>query len=296
MNNAAYWQLQQQGVEALEGARLAEAEDLLARALKEAQRLGAEDLADRAFCNWAAVRIERGLHHGLRDSLSRILGGSPDPKARQLAAYNLGALYRAEKKGRLGRFYADASLRLAREQGNLFSQAVSRHLLGLLWMMDQRPAQALVSFQEAADTRSGGEPPAQGAITLSALGYCLSLTGRKAEGRRTLEESLKLADGLPLLYQPSLRLTAGFACLETGEVDGALFHGRTALDLERPPELAEEGKYAHYLVGEALAIQGANREAREHFDILQKRYYPEIPDLTEMLLSCRTHIFLNWLA
>ena len=143
MNDAAYWQLRRQGEEALEGARLPEAEDLLARALAEARRLGSGELADRAFCNWAAVRIERGLHHGLRNGLSRILGRSPDSKARQLAAYSLAAIYRTEKKGRLGRFYAEASLRLAREQGDLFSEAASCHLLGLLCMVDQRPARAL---------------------------------------------------------------------------------------------------------------------------------------------------------
>ncbi|HYG61965.1 MAG TPA: hypothetical protein VEL74_05255 [Thermoanaerobaculia bacterium] len=301
---SAYWDLYREGVDALHAARLAEAETVLQQALEEARRRRLRLLADRAYCNWAAVRIERGLPAvetgGVVEGLSAILGRSRDLKARQLAAYDLACLYRVQGRNRPGRLYAEIAERLAATGGDVQSRAVSRHLLGLLWLGDGRMEQARRCIEEALEMGlQGGR--GQGAVVLSTLGYCLSLTGEPARGMHLLEQSLaSLGEPLSPLYEPSLHLNIGFACLELGDLDAAIHHGEHVLRLEhregRDGRSGDESKYARYLVGEALVQRGSAGQAREHFEVLRQEFYPEIPDLPELLLACRTHSLLNWLA
>jgi tetratricopeptide (TPR) repeat protein len=294
---AVYWDLHKEGVEALHAARLAEAEAVLEQAVEETRRRRLRLLADRAYCNWAAVRIERGLTAGIAERLSAILGRSPDLKARQLAAYDLACLYRAQGKRRPGRFYAEMAWRLAGSLGDARSRAVSRHLLGLLWLAEGRLSLARQCLEESLEIGlEGGQ--GQGAVALSTLGYCLSLTGESSRGMHLLEQSLATLGGpLSPLYEPSLHLNIGFACLELGDLDAAAHHGQMVLETQhREGRIQEESKYARYLVGESLAQKGAAREAREHFELLRQEFYPEIPDLPDLLLACRTHSLVNWLA
>lgn len=293
----AYWDLYKEGTEALHAARLAEADALLAQGLEEARRRRLRLLTDRAYCNWAAVRIERGLTDGIAEGLSQVLGQSPDLKARQLAAYDLATLYRWQGRIRPGRFYAEIADRLAVSLGDAKSQAASRHLLGLFWLGEGRMQAARECIEQSLELGLN-EGRGQGALALSTLGYTLSLSGEPERGMRLLEQSLaSLGQPLCPLYEPSLHLNLGFACLETGELDAAIHHGRFVLDAQhREGRIIEESKYAHYLTGEALAQKGEAAEAREHFEALREQFYPEITDLPELLLACRTHSIVNWLA
>lgn len=297
MHDSLYWDLYQKGLTALHEGRLVQAEELLATARTQAPGPG---LADRAWCNWAILRIERGRSDDVREGLSRILGCSPDAKARQLAAYNLALLYRLDGRSRPARFYAEVSARLAQEQGDGFSQGTSQHLLGLIEASVGRPRRACEMFEQALGSGFRDSSPALRALAQSVLGYCLALTGERAGALRRLGESLATFEADPLpLYAPALHLNTGFTCLELNDLEGALLHGRQALALvgARPSQDQRgEEKYALYLVGEVLAIQGAEPEAREHFEALQRSYYPQLSDLTELLLALRTHSFLNWLA
>ncbi|HEX5716728.1 MAG TPA: hypothetical protein VF179_11265, partial [Thermoanaerobaculia bacterium] len=165
---------------------------------------------------------------------------------------------------------------------------------GLNATMEGRFPDAVRSFQRALEISLRHDLPQHAAVAMSTLGYCLTLKGAKDEGRRLLEESLATLRALDCsFYEPALRLNLGFAELELGEPDRALHQGLTVLGL---PTYRHEGKFARYLAGEACAQLGHEREAGEHFDLLQKTYYPQYPDLTEILLLYRTHRFLNWLA
>lgn len=293
MSETVYWDLFERANRAFQRAELAEAEAVFLEAWHEARRERLPRLADRAYCNWAAVRIERGTHSGLRQGLSRVLGGSDDLRARQLAAYHLAVLYQDRGQLRIMRFYADAASRLAESTGD--SRPAAAHLLGLNAMKEGRFPDAIRSFRHALAISLGQDLPQHAAIAMSTLGYCLSLMGARDEGRRLLEENLAALRGLDCsFYEPSLRLNLGFAALELKEPDRALHQGLIVLGL--PAYRGDEGRFARYLVGEACAQQGHEREAGEHFDLLQKTYYPQYPDLTEILLLYRTHHFLNWLA
>ncbi|HVG09272.1 MAG TPA: tetratricopeptide repeat protein [Thermoanaerobaculia bacterium] len=292
MGEAVYWDLFERACRSVQRAELAEAETVFLEACREARRESLPRLVDRAYCNWAAIRIERGTPAGIREGLSRVLGGSDDPRARQLAAYNLASLYQDRAPLRIMRFYAEAASRLAESTGD--GRPAAAHLLGLNAMKEGRLPDAIRSFRHALAISLGEDLPQHATIAMSTLGYCLSLRGARDEGRRLLEESLAALRGLECsFYEPSLRLNLGFAALEMGEPDRALHQGMTVLGL---PSYRDEGRFARYLAGEACAQQGQEREAGEHFDLLQKTYYPQYPDLTQILLLYRTHRLLNWLA
>lgn len=295
VGESVYWDLCRRGVEALLAARLEEAEALFRKAYEEAERREMETLVGRAYCNWTAVRIERLETAGLEAGLSAILGGSADLKARQLAAYNLATLHRTEGRTRVGRFYAEMALRLATTLGEKNSRAVSSHFLGLLLLAESRLESARPYLEEALSLGFREDVPAQMLVAASTLGYCLSLGDAPGEAVRLLERTNQDLERLPCpLYEPAVHLNLGFGWLELGDFDSARHHGQLALDQGGPSR--RDAKHTHYLMGEALARQGHHSAAREHFEILRQRFYPNLPDLTDMLLACRTHFFVNWLA
>lgn len=310
MDDFAYWDLHHAGLAALHEARFAAAESILAQALREARRLADRTLAGRARCNLATAQMLRGTKAAVEEDLSRILGSSRDAKTRQLAAYNLANFYNTIHRTRTSRFYASMSLETARRLRDGFSQGGSAYLLGLLELEEGRPRQSLDRLREALDVGFGASAPNERMLALSLLGYSLVLTGDRRGAAQVLEasesplaesplggeSSPRRAAGLPL-YEPILRLNLGFAYLELGEPERALANGRRALGAldERGAEGPLHHKHALYLLGESHAQRGELREAREHFQELQRRHYPQLPDLTELLLTIRTHGFVSWL-
>ncbi len=287
---------------ALREARLAAAETTFTQALTEARRLADEMLVERARCNLAAAQIMRGTTAGVEEDLSRILGTSRDAKTRQLAAYNLATFH---DRTRISRFYADMSLDLARRLGDSFSQGVSAYLLGIIEIEEGRPRRSLDRLREALDIGFGENAPSERMLALSLLGYVLTLTGNRHGAVEALEASENPPGGEPWpqrepglpMYEPTLRLNLGFSYLEIGEPERALEHGRKALGSldERLTVDLQHHKHALYLLGESHALRGELREARDHFQELQRKYYPQLPDLTELLIAFRTHGFLSWM-
>ena len=305
MNESAYWDLHHAGAAALHEARFAEAETALAQALAEAHRLGDRTLVERARCNRAAAQIVRGTAAGVEEDLSGILGTSPDAKTRQLAAYNLATFHSMANRTRISRFYANMSLDLARRLRDRFSHGVSAYQLGLLEIEEGRPGRSLDRLREALAVGLGETAPGERMLALSLLGYVLTLTGNRCGAVEALEASEKPLGGAPQperepglpMYEPLVRLNLGFSYLEIGELERALQNGRKALgSLDGQPSTdPQHRKHALYLLGETQAQRGEIEEAREHFRELQRTYYPQLPDLTDLLLSIRTHGFLSWM-
>lgn len=306
MNDSTYWDLFQTGASALHEARFVEAETVFTQALTEARRLADLTLAERARCNLAAAQIVRGTTAGLEEDLSRILGASRDAKARQLAAYNLATLHNTDNRTKISRFYANMSLDLARRLGDAFSHGVSAHLLGLIEIEEGQPRRCLDRLREALDVGFGENAPGERMLALSLLGYVLALTGNRQGAMQALEASESPLEGEPWsrqepgrsMYEPLVRLNLGFSYLEIGETERALQNGRKALgSLDEQPSADPQHHHKHalYLLGESHAQRGELREASEHFRELQRRYYPQLPDLTELLLTFRTHSLLSWM-
>jgi tetratricopeptide (TPR) repeat protein len=190
------------------------------------------------------------------------------------------------------------SNRLAESLGDPGGQASSLHLLGLMSLQEGRHGDARESLRKSLEisVRQGMGPHLS--IITSTLGYCLSLTGDRCESRWLLEEAARLMGTAASwkVYEPSIRLNLGFASLEWGDCDEALDHARAALAAAGERERIPDAKFIYYLLGEAYAQMGANRDAKDCFSILEKEYYPQYPGLSDLLLSSRTSQFLNWLT
>lgn len=296
MNDSTYWEWHHRGLEALNAARFSEAEEAFARARSEALRHRLP-LVDRAYCNWAGIRHVQERRTGLEKGLSRILGGSEDPRARQLAAYYLACIHWSQRNLKSARFYGKMAVRLAESLEVTASRIAGVHLLGLVWLAESRLEEARACFQEAVDLSAGQGMHPHAVMAKSTLGYCLALQGRRREGLDHLEQALiDVVDLDCRIYEPSLRLNLGFALLEGGDLDGAIAQGRAALDLLEEQGSRVDAKFAYYLLGEGHAQRGAGGQAEEYFEILQKTWYPQYPDLAQTLLACRTYPLLNWLA
>jgi tetratricopeptide (TPR) repeat protein len=297
MNESTYWDLHEHAVDAFRHGKLAESEEAFALNQKRAREIRRPGLADRAYCNWAAIRLERNQAEGLRAGLSQVLGESPDLKARQLAAYNLANCYRLQGNVRPARFYADMAGWLAETQKDDQAQASSLHLLGLLSIGQSRVETARDSLRKSLQIRLKQEMSVHAVITTSTYCYCAALLEDWAEGVWLLEESQAALKELPCgVYEPSIRLSLGFAYLERGESEEALCQGLSALKALEDFKAPDEEKFARYLIGESLAQEGNLEEALEHFEILQKTFFPQHPELPEVMVSVRTSRWLNWLG
>jgi tetratricopeptide (TPR) repeat protein len=297
MNESLYWDLHENAVDALRRGKLSEAGEAFARSRQCARENHLPGLADRAYCNWAAIRLEQNQTAGLRAGLSQVLGGSSDLKARQLAAYNLTTCYRLRGNLRAARFYAEMSGQLAERLGDDQVRATIFHCLGLLWTAESRLETARDCLRKSLELRIKQEMSVHTLVTVSVYSYCAALLGGWAESFWLMEESLVNLGKLPCgIYEPSIRLSLGFAHLELGETDEALDQGLKALEAMRNLEVLSDEKFARYLIGESLARKGDLREAWNHFEILQKTFFPQYPDLPEALVSVRTSQWLNWLG
>jgi tetratricopeptide (TPR) repeat protein len=297
MNESSYWDLHENAADALRRGDLQEAEEAFARSQQCAKDHQLPGLADRAYCNWAAIRLEQNQTQGLRTGLSQVLGGSPDLKARQLAAYNLTTCYRMRGNLRAARFYAEMSGQLAERLGDDQVRATIFHCLGLLWTAESRLETARDCLRKSLELRMKREMSVHTLVTVSVYSYCAALLGGWAESFWLMEESLATLEKLPCgFYEPSIRLSLGFAHLELGEPDEALDQGLKALAVLQDLEIADDQKFARYLCGESLTRKGRLGEAWDHFEILQKNFFPQIPDLPDLLVSVRTSQWLNWLG
>ncbi|HSG41258.1 MAG TPA: tetratricopeptide repeat protein [Thermoanaerobaculia bacterium] len=297
MNDSAYWDLHSRAVQALHEARLTEAEGTFIAARREAEARGLSSLADRAYCNWAATRIVMGRPADLRDGLSRILGQSADPKARQLASYYLAVIHCNAGSVRPAQFYLEMSKRQAEHLRDRQAQASNSNLLGLLRMQEGRLDLAAECLRESLEISTRAGEYRNALVTMSTLGYCLSLQGSLNEGLWMLEEAqgaLTAPDWK--VYEPTVRLNLGFSYLEMGDIDESIEQGKAALKSVEGQGFIEEERFAYYLLGEAHAQRKEEGEAKEYFDILQQAFYPQYPGLAESLLEVRTSRWLNWLG
>lgn len=84
-----------------------------------------------------------------------------------------------------------------------------------------------------------------------------------------------------------------FALLEIGRFRHAVRHGTRALALAEEAGEPDSVKQALFLLGEATHQVAGAHEAREYFQRLQERYFPEASYLTDILLTVDVRKLIN---
>ncbi len=279
----SYEELRDHGREAVEAGRLNEALGILEEALDLARERGDQNLIDLAVCNRGAVLISLERQQEVMSPLRQILVRNGDAKTCALAAYNLSRAHRANKEHKKSLFYA----RIARDRAHAVNWLVaeSHNQIGNCLMHDSYFEKAAEEYQRGLKLLSD-KPSAQRGMVMANLGYCLMMMGQPREGMRLSFRSLRLFRQFGgRLYEVWPQLDLCYAYLDLGRLRRAREHGQRALVISE--EVGEAGtlKIALYLLGETERMACDLDAAWEYFTRLQRDFYPDSPQIAELMLA-----------
>ncbi len=281
--SCSYEQLRRQGKRAVEAGRLDEGLEILEQALERAREREDEDLVDLAVCNRSAVLVSLERHQEVMSPLRQILVRNRDARTCALAAYNLSRAHRADKEYKKSLFYA----RIARDRAMAIDWLVaeSHNQIANCLMYDSHFEPAAAEYRRALELL-GEEPTVMRALVTANLGYCLMMLGKIRAGARLSFRSLRWFRRFGArLYEAWPHLDLCYAYLELGRLRRARDHGRRALAIGE--ETGEPGriKTALFLLGETERSAGDLEAAWEHFSRLQETFYPDSPQVVELMLA-----------
>ncbi len=279
----SYEQLRDEGRQAIDAGRLAEALELFEQALERAREREDENLVDLAVCNRSTALIWLGRQPEVLSPLRKILVRNRDARTCALAAYCLSRAHEENKEHKKGLFYG----RIARDRGTAIDWllAESQNQIGNCLMHDSRFEQAAAEYRRALELL-GEEPTGLRALVTVNLGYCLMMLGDLRAGVGLSFRSLRWFRRLGLrIYEIWPHLDLCYAYLEFGRFRRAREHGLRALSIAE--ETGETGriKTALFLLGETERSVGDLEAAWEHFSRLQETFYPDSPQVAELMLA-----------
>lgn len=287
--SAAYFATLRDNIRAAnERGRIEEAIELCDQAIRWAKARGISADLDLAYCNRASILVNLGRGQEVASSLRRILLGSVDARNCFLASYNLSRFHDSEREGKRALFYARQSLEYAKRSQNQEFMAGSYNQVGVLQVAESYFAEACESYESALELAP--EDNVTRATMLANLGYCRVVVGDHREGFRRLFASLRLIRLQGLWSWGMLpHLALSYAYLEIGKLRPAHRHAASALPLAEKAGHRESIMNSLYLLGEATKLLGDELAAYEHFQRLQREFYPDksfIPDFL-MVTDCR---------
>lgn len=280
----------------LDAELLDEALRVFERAEALAEELGDRRAADRAYANRCAVLIavDRGLGPESLQRLREILMAGDDAVTSWLAAYNVARAYEFVKEHRKGLFYARIALDRARVLEATDWVASSRNQIGNFLLAESRFDSACEEYREALALLPSDQESVRQAAIFDNLGYAYVIIGRIKDGLDLLYRSLRRLRAMGRHRETILpHLSLCYALIETGRYRHALRHGAQALALGEEAGEEDSIKHALFLLGEAAQQTGDPAMARELFERLQERYFPEASYLPDVLLTVDVRKLIN---
>jgi tetratricopeptide (TPR) repeat protein len=288
-----YEELKELGFREAEAGNLGKALSFYQESLEVARQLDDRILIDLAVCNTSAILIILGRQDETKARLREILMAGTCPENSFLAAYQLSRAHVRDKAYKKGLFYAQ----VARDRATSMSRddwlVWSYNQLANCLLEESRFSEACAEYRRAL-ALVPEEPSVRRASVLTNLGYCLML----GKGVDT---------GLPLTFRalrwfrrfgarifevwPELDLC--YAYIELGRFDRARDHGKRALALAESSGEMDRVKNALYLLGDAEREAGDLDSAYEYFYRLQQRFYPDSPQLVDMMVAVGMRKMVN---
>jgi tetratricopeptide (TPR) repeat protein len=244
-----------------------------------ARAAGADDLADRAFCNACFVGIESGQAEREIPRLQRLFMGSSHLRNRCSAAYNLAAAY--INLGDLDKAYqwASRSGELAEQVDDPGVRAGSNNQAATLALRLSHYDQAEAGFRRALTALEGQTEAyqrANRAAVTGNLGYVMMCTDRVPEGLGLCEQArgaLEEAGADHLVYENLQDLCYGY--ILDDRLEQAQACGERALELAEEYEDLQVMKNCLFLLAEIAVRKGDTFRARRFLRELT-HFYPEI--------------------
>lgn len=288
--------LMEEGRAVYAAERFSEALGLFTRAQELADSLGNRRAAERAYVNRCAIEldIDRTLQPDRLQRMRELLMSGDDPATCWLSAYNLARAFEFAKEHRKGLFYARIALDRSRAMENRAWVASNHNQIGNFLLAESRFEEALEEYRTALSLLDGEGRSVRSAAIFDNLGYTYVMLGRERQGLRLLYRSLRDLQALGYRREKILpHLSLCFALLEIGRHRLALRHGARALALAEEANESDSIKHALFLIGEAAQQSGDPSAARESFERLQSRYFPDAAYLPEMLMAVDVRKLVN---
>ena len=272
-------EIRQQGLRELQANRPTEALALFDRAFE----LGpTEEQHEILTINKARCLVELRESGPAVQALPMILMRRRNARHAFLAAYTLQYKFRLEGDYRKAAVYGSQALTLAEQNGG---EGAAEVLLeqGSICVLDSRTEEA-IGFFERALAMLGDQPGRELSVAIARqnLGYSLLITGEPARGVELIHDALSRMEALGADgFYPESHIDLCYGYLELEQLEMARHYGE--LGLAHAVE-DRQIRNAHYLLGEVLYKLGRSEEARAHFEALA-RYYPDFPNLTNLLLA-----------
>jgi tetratricopeptide (TPR) repeat protein len=292
--------LYQQGRHAIDRGELERALEIYDQALRWAEEWGERDDVDRASCSRLAVLLHTGQGEMASRSLRMILMRSSNALNQFIAAYNIAMHYENAGDFSKSQFYGDLALDHANRLGSEDSRADFHRAncychLGNLAIRESRFSEALGHYERAADLYDEDEVYRR-LGTLTSMGFCHLAGERLSAGFallfRVRRAYVRLRLG-PSIAAGRLRLAFCFGYVQLEKFHQAVLHGKEAIRIGEECGDRDVVKKALYLLGEAEKIRGDEMEAFKYFANLQEDYYPDHPNLPEILLYNDTNRLVN---
>lgn len=281
----SFEELRDEGMRAMEQGRLEEALELCDSALAAARERGDQVLVDLAICNRSATLIALGREKEVMSELRQILVRSCEPRTCSIAAYDLSRAHELTKEYKKGLFYG----RIARDRALAASRddllVGSYNLIGNCLMSDSFFAEAAEEYHKALELLPE-ERSVPRALVMVNLAYCLMMQDRIREGMRLSFQALRWFRSLGTrLYEAWPHLDLCYAYLDLGRLARARQHGGLALAVAEETGEAECLKNALFLLGETERSEGDLEAAHGFFCRLQQGFYPESPQVVDLMVQ-----------
>lgn len=260
--------------------------------IEQAFTLGPEpDQHEILTINKARCFIELRRNDPAVQALPMIVMRRREPRHTFLAAYTLQYKFRLEGEYDRANFYGRLAISTAENAGHPEWTPEPLLELGSTCIFTSETAQAIDSFERVLAMIDGSEGRELSvAFAKQNLGYAKVISGEVETGIALIHEAMDLmgrigADG----YVPESQIDLCYGYLELDELETARHYGE--LGLEGAVE-DRQIRNAHYLLGEVLFKLGDVTGARGHFETLA-RYYPDFPNLTNLLLAIDLRRMVN---
>ncbi len=270
--------------------------DLCDEAIDLARELGDRELVDQAICNKSGILVIQGQGDRVVGELRQILLRSSSAANNFQAAYVVSQFHELREERERSLFYARLALDHAERSKELEFVAKGNNRIANLLMADSYFEEACTHYGQALELLPE-DYHLDRALLWSNTGYCQVVLGHYNRGLKYLSRSLQLVRRkCAATWERFPCLGLSYAYLELARLDQARTHGGRALRQSELAESPEQIKNSLYLLGETEKLAGNEWQAWQYFRRLQGEFYPDQPEITDLLMATDIRKLVNLMA
>ncbi len=291
---ASFDELRRAGREAQLAGRAEDALALSNAALAHAKASGSRVDIDLAMCSRCSAAITLGDYREARGPLRQILMRRSCVESAFLAADNLSRSYELTKEFKKGLFYARVARDHALASGDPIWRASTHNQSGNCLLGDSFFEEAAAEYEQAlALVHDDRFAFYQAAIQLN-LGYCLSVLNDHRRAFQLAFASLRqFRQAKSDHYCAWAHLDLCHAYVQVERPGRARRHGHRALELAERTDDRDLLKNTLFMLGEAERLAGDTAAAYTCFSRLQRTFYPDQPELGDVMLAFELRQIVN---